>query len=242
MIASSFSLPATRTEREFVFRRLNEAMNEAVAVEHDGIRVANAKFAELCGATSPAQLVGRPLTELVDPDFAELLAEHLRRHHCGQPVPDRLEVEMRPIAGHTPRIEFSFSRISYEGKPSLLVSAVEMTPAPDAGHLRRGHATAWEALDALGEGVMTTDAEGRIAYVNKAGEGLIGRPAPDALGKTLLEVIDLVEEGQRQSLGDPVRQCLASGGRVNIGRRGMVLSGDSDASKNTGSYGLVTFR
>jgi diguanylate cyclase (GGDEF)-like protein/PAS domain S-box-containing protein len=222
---------SVRTEREFVFQRLNEAMHEAIAVERDGLRVANAKFAELCGASAPSQLVGRALTELVHADYAELLAEHLSRHRAGRVAPERLEVEMRPVAGHAPRIEFTFSRISYEGQPSVLVSAVEISAARESP-LRRGHATAWEALDALGDGVITTDAEGRIAYVNKAGEGLIGRPAADALGRTLPEVIDLVQEGDRKSLGDPVRQCLSSGGRVHVGRRGMVVSGEAEGERS----------
>ena len=220
-----------RTEREFVFQRLNEAMQEAIAVERDGIRIANAKFAELCGVAAPSKLVGRQLTELVDPDYAELLGEHLGRHRGGRPAPERLEVQMRPVAGHAPRIEFSFSRISYEGQPAVLVSAVEMSPAPEVP-VRRGHATAWEALDALGDGVITTDPEGRIVYVNKAGEGLIRKPAADALGKTLLEVIDLVQEGDRKALGDPVRQCLSSGGNVSVGRRGMVVAGNGESERS----------
>jgi diguanylate cyclase (GGDEF)-like protein/PAS domain S-box-containing protein len=99
-----------------------------------------------------------------------------------------------------------------------------MSPVHDPDQSRRGHAAAWQALDALSEGVITTDVEGRIVYVNKAGEEIIGRVASDALGQTLLEVVDLVEEGDRRSLGDPVRQCLATGGRVHIGRRGMIVA------------------
>jgi diguanylate cyclase (GGDEF)-like protein/PAS domain S-box-containing protein len=94
------------------------------------------------------------------------------------------------------------------------------------------HATAREALDALGEGVITTDLEGRITYVNAAGEELIGRDAREALGLTLLEVIELVEEGARKALGDPVRQCLTSGSRVQVGRRGMVVSGDGEGERS----------
>ena len=223
---------STRAEREFVLRKLAEAMHEAVAVERDGIQAANAKFAELCGVTAPAQLVGRPLSELVHPDYAELMAEHVRRHRAGLAAPERLEAELRPAAGRTARLEFSFTLISYEGQPALLVTAVEMTGAAAAEESRRGQGTAWEALEALGEGVLTTDVEGRIVYVNKSGEALIGKPAADALGKTLLEVIDLVDEGERKSLGDPVRQCLSTGGRVHIGRRGMVLSGNGDGERS----------
>ncbi len=223
---------STRAEREFVYRRLAEAMNEAVAVDRDGIQLANAKFAELCGVAAPSQLVGRPLAELVHPDFAELVNEHLRRHREGLPAPQRFEAELRGGGGVAPRLEFSFTRISYEGGPALLITAVEMSPLARVEEARHGQATAWEALDALGEGVLTTDVDGRIVYVNRAGEALIGKPAADALGKTLLEVISLVEEGDRKALVDPVRQCLSSGGRVHVGRRGMVLSGDGEGERS----------
>lgn len=223
---------STLSERESVFRRLAEAMHEAVAVERDGIQAANARFAELCGVAAPAQLVGRALPELVHPDFADLMAEHLRRHREGLPAPQRLEAELRPGDGRAVRLEFTFTRIPFDGEPALLVSAVEMGPLADVTESHRPHSTAWEALDALGEGVLTTDLDGRIVYVNKAGQELIGRSAEDTLGKTLLEVIDLVEEGDRKSLADPVRQSLTSGGRVHVGRRGMVVSGDGDLERS----------
>jgi diguanylate cyclase (GGDEF)-like protein/PAS domain S-box-containing protein len=223
---------STRAERESAYRRLAEAMHEAVAVERGGIQAANARFAELCGLSSPSQLVGRALTELVHPDFADLMAEHLRRHREGLPAPLRLEAELRPLDGRVVRLEFSFARIVFDGEPALLVSAVEMGPLADVAEPHRAHATAWEALDALGEGVLTTDLDGRIVYVNKAGQDLLGRPAADTLGKTLLEVLDLVEESDRTTLADPVRQALTTGGRVHVGRRGMVVSGDGDRERS----------
>jgi len=223
---------STRVERETVYRRLAEAMHEAVVVERDGIQVANAKFAELCGVTVPSQLVGRRLEDLVHPDFAELMAEHLRRHREGLPAPERLEAELRPSDGHAARLEFSFAQASFDGQPALLVSAVEMGPAGDLPDAHRAHATAWAALDALGEGVLTTDLDGRIVYVNKAAQELLSRPAADTLGKTLPEVLDLVEEGDRKTLADPVRQALTTGGRVHVGRRGMVVSGDGERERS----------
>jgi diguanylate cyclase (GGDEF)-like protein/PAS domain S-box-containing protein len=222
---------AARAEREALYRRLAEAMHEGLAVERDGIRIANARFAELCGAASPVELAGRQLADLVHPDFRELLAGQLRRVRAGQPAPARLEVELPAGDGHAARVELALSPTTFEGQPALLVSAVEMSPAPREP-ARRAHATAWEALDALGEGVITTDLQGRIVYVNRAAEALIGRAAAEANGRTLLEVIDLVEEGDRKVLGDPVRQCLTTGGRVHVGRRGMVISGDGEGERS----------
>jgi len=221
----------TRTERELVYRRLTEAMHEGVAVDRDGIRLANARFAELCGAASPTQLSGRQLTELVHPDFADLLGEIVRRHRERQSSPERFEAELRSTDGPGRRLEFAFAPITFEGQAALLVTVVEMSSRPEPGDAR-GHGTAWEALDALGEGVLTTDAEGLIVYANKAAELLIGKAASDALGHTLQEVISLVDEGDRKSLGDPVRQCLTTGARVHIGRRGMVVSNDGGGERS----------
>jgi hypothetical protein len=58
--------------------------------------------------------------------------------------------------------------------------------------------------------------EGRIVYVNKAGQ-LLGKPSSEILGRSLGDVIELVDEGDRKSLGDPVRQTLTTGARVNVG-------------------------
>ena len=233
---------SSRAERENVYRRLTEAMHEGIAVDCNGITLANARFAELCGAASPAQLVGRQLVDLVHPDFADLLGEILRRHRSGQPSPERFEAELRSADGPGQRLEFAFQPTNYEGQRALLVSAVEMSGRSEAGPDGRGPGTAWEALDALGEGVLTTDAEGQIAYVNHSGEQLIGKPAAEALGRSLQDVINLVDEADRKALGDPVRQCLATGARVHIGRRGMVVSNDGGGERSIELHGLAAAR
>jgi diguanylate cyclase (GGDEF)-like protein/PAS domain S-box-containing protein len=219
-------------ERESVYRRLLETMHEAMAVERDGILIANARFAELSGAASPSQLVGQRLADLVHPDFSALIAENLRRYAAGESAPPRIEAEMRATDGPSHRLEFAFTRITYAGGPAVLVAAVEMEPRRETQPAQRSHANAWGALDSLAEGVLTTDIDGRIVYVNHAGEHLIGKPAPEILGRTLPEVIELVDEGDRKSLGDPVRQSLTTGSRINVGRRGMLVSGNGEGERS----------
>jgi diguanylate cyclase (GGDEF)-like protein/PAS domain S-box-containing protein len=103
---------------------------------------------------------------------------------------------------------------------------------PAGGAAPRSHGSAWEALDSLADSVLTTDVDGRIVYVNRAGEVLIGKPSNEVLGKTLGEVIQLVDESDRKALGDPVRQCLATGARVNLGRRGMLLTTGGEGERS----------
>ncbi len=225
---------AAREEREGLYRRLLGTMNEAMLVERDGIELANARFAELCGVANPAKLYGRRLAELVQADNAELVAEYMRRHLAGEPAPARLEVDFAPSGRSEPRrLELTFARTSLDGRAAVVVSGVEMAPAAQpANASQRSHGSAWEALDSLAESVLTTDRDGRIVYINSAGVQLIGKPPEEILGRTLGEVIELVDEGDRKSTTDPVRQTLSTGIRVNLGRRGMLVSAESDGERS----------
>lgn len=214
-------------ERERSVVGLLGGLHEAVAVHREGIVFANERFTVLAGQADSKQLVGRSMADLVHPDYRELVADHLQRVLSATPGLDRLEVELLPERDQTARIELSAVRIDYQGGPALLLTMVEMGPravAPPV--ISRGRPSAWETLDSLGEGVITTDVTGRIDYVNRAGEQIIGVAAVDALGKTITEIITLVDEGDRRSLGDPVRQCLSTQARVTVGRRGLMISRD----------------
>ena len=127
-------------EREAVYRKLLESMHEAMVVERDGILLANARFAELCGVDSPAELFGRRLSDLVHPDFADLLAEYVRRHLAGErdAGPARSRTAGRDDLPGA-RLEFSFSATRYEGSRRVMIAAVEMSHVPSRGHGASAH-------------------------------------------------------------------------------------------------------
>ena len=215
------------SERERSLVGLLGGLHEAVAVHREGIVFANERFAVLAGQGDPQQLVGKSMAELVHPDYKDLVTDHLRRVLSVAPGMDRLEIELQPQRDQTARIELSAVRIDYQGGPALLLTMLEMGPrAASSPTTSRGRPTAWETLDSLGEGIVTTDVNGRIDYMNRAGEQIVGVQAVDALGKTLPDIITLVDESDRRSLGDPVRQCLNTQARVTVGRRGLMISRD----------------
>lgn len=217
------------SERERSLVGLLGGLHEAVAVHREGIVFANERFALLAGQGDAGQLVNKSMAELVHPDYKDMVTDHLQRVLNATPGLDALEIELQPQRDQTARIELSAVRIDYQGGPALLLTMLEMGPraastSSPAAH--RGRPTAWETLDSLGEGIVTTDVNGRIDYMNRAGEAIVGVPAMDALGKTITEIISLVDEGDRRSLGDPVRQCLNTQARVTVGRRGLMISRD----------------
>lgn len=213
-------------ERERSLVGLLGGLNEAVAVYRDSIMFANAQFAALMGTSGPQSLIGKPIADLVHPDYRDLLQDQLRRWLAGAPALDRLEIELHPGAEQLPRMELSAVRIDYQGGPALLLTLLEMGPALPAAPVGRSRSTAWETLDSLGEGIITTDVSGRIDYLNHAAEQLMGVSAIEAIGQTITDIISLVDESDRRSLGDPVRHCLATQSRVTVGRRGLMISRD----------------
>ena len=212
-------------ERERSLVGLLGGLHEAVAVHRETIVFANDQFAALVAQPSAQLLIGKSMAELVHPEYTELVRGHLQRSLLGAPSLDRLELELLPQADQSARIELSAVKIDYQGGPALLLTLVEMGPrTASATSTVRARPSAWETLDSLGEGIITTDVSGRIDYVNQAAEQLTGVTALEALGKTITEIISLVDEGDRRSLGDPVRHCLATQARVNVGRRGLMIS------------------
>lgn len=66
-------------------------------------------------------------------------------------------------------------------------------------------------LASIGDGVIRTDAEGRIDSMNPVAERLTGWTASEAIGRTVAEVFQVVDEVTRTPVVDPVRLCLAEG-------------------------------
>jgi hypothetical protein len=65
---------------------------------------------------------------------------------------------------------------------------------------------AWLAttLRSMGDGLLATHSEGKVAFLNPAAERLTGWPENDARGRDLMEVLRLYDEASGQPAGSPV--------------------------------------
>ncbi|MGO9513796.1 MAG: EAL domain-containing protein [Steroidobacteraceae bacterium] len=217
-------------EREQLFQRLVETVHDAVLLHREHILFANTRFLALLGAGA-SDVVGRSLSDFVAPEYIELVESNLRRRLAGEAAAERYEVELVGLHGEVTRVELSSVLIDSAGEPALLLTALEMLPTPaptDASSRPRSMAT----LDAMGESVLTVDAEGRIDYINHAAEGLLGQTFAQVVGKSFADVASLVDETDRRSLGDPVRKALAAGGRVTMGRRAVLVPADAGLERS----------
>jgi len=208
-------------DRELLFQRLVETVHDAVLVHRERILFANSRFLALLNL-SAADVVGKSLTQFVAPEYVELVESNLRRRLLGEPAAARYEVELVGAQAQVTRVELSSTVIDSAGEAALLLTALEMLPETGPAAVP-SRPRAMVTLDAMGESVITVDAEGRIDYVNHSAETLLSQRFDQVMGKAFSEVATLVDETDRHSLGDPVRKALATGGRVTMGRRAMLV-------------------
>jgi diguanylate cyclase (GGDEF)-like protein/PAS domain S-box-containing protein len=209
-------------DRELLFQHLVETVHDAVLVHRDHILFANSRFLALLNL-SAAEVVGRPLTDFVAAEYVELVQNNLRRRLHGEAAAARYEVELVGAQAQVTRVELSSSVIDSAGEAALLLTALEMLPESSVSVAVPSRPRAMVTLDAMGESVITVDAEGRIDYVNHSAEVLLSQRFDQVMGKAFADVASLVDETDRRSLGDPVRKALNSGGRVTMGRRAVLV-------------------
>ncbi len=81
-------------------------------------------------------------------------------------------------------------------------------------------------LKSIGDGVIATDRDGRIKFMNPVAEALTGWKESEALGKSLIEVFRLASADTRQMLENPVARVLREGTVVGLSTNALLLSRD----------------
>jgi len=215
-------------EHDRLFQDFARTLPEIVLIHTDKILVANESAAALLGL-EPAQLVGHDVADLVKPAYRALFRKNVATRLAGERAARRIEMQL--INGNQAGlwVEAQSSAIEFLGGHAIL------TVARDISHrkslevsLSRSKRQAQYTLESIAEGVITTDTDGRIDYMNLAAEQLIGTNRDDAAGHRVGELFTLVDDADRRPLGDPVERCLAMRRRVNMGRRAVMVTTDGE--------------
>ena len=210
--------------RDRLFKDFTRTLPEIVIIHDEKILLANESAASLVGLDAP-QLVGRDVADLVKPAYRALFRNAMSKRLAGENVPRRLEIQL--INGNETGlwVEAQSSIIEFHGDNAIL------TVARDVSHrkslevsLSRSKRQAQYTLESIAEGVITTDNDGRLDYMNLAAESIIGTNRDDAVGHRIGELFTLVDDADRRPLGDPVERCIAMRRRVNMGRRAVMVS------------------
>jgi diguanylate cyclase (GGDEF)-like protein/PAS domain S-box-containing protein len=79
-------------------------------------------------------------------------------------------------------------------------------------------------LQSIGDGVITTDAEGNIDYINPVAQDLTGWEVRNARGKPVQEIMTIVNAHTRATVDNPVLRCLKEGRVITLAENSVLIT------------------
>jgi diguanylate cyclase (GGDEF)-like protein/PAS domain S-box-containing protein len=215
---------AQTRQRESLFQGLANTLPDVVLVHRERIIFANRRAADPLGLDAE-QLVGRNVTDLVRPAYRSLLRKAISGLAAGEPVDEGYEIQFINGSDSGTWIEARSVPIDYRGQQAILTIGQDISYRKSVeAALGRSKRQAQFTLESIGEGIVTSDTEGRIDYMNAAAEKLTGVLRDEAAGKHLAEIVNLVDEGDRRDLGDPIMRSLTDRRRISMGSRALMIA------------------
>jgi PAS domain S-box-containing protein len=79
-------------------------------------------------------------------------------------------------------------------------------------------------LASIGDAVITTDADGRVTFMNAVAQALTGWSQADALGQLLTDVFRIVHEDTREAVENPAIRALQTGTIIRLANHTVLLA------------------
>jgi PAS domain S-box-containing protein len=100
------------------------------------------------------------------------------------------------------------------------------TREKDAASLRESEQWFRVTLSSIGDGVIATDDQGRVSFLNPVAERLTGTSLDEARGKKVSEVFPIFSEATNYPLENPVDKVLARGSVVGLANHSVLRHRD----------------
>ncbi|MDQ3744059.1 MAG: PAS domain S-box protein, partial [Acidobacteriota bacterium] len=189
-------------ESEGRYRRLVESTPETIAVHSEGRFVyVNAAGVKLLGAAGPEEIIGRPILDIVHPDFREKVLRRVRRNLDDGEQSELSEQKLLRLDGREIDAEVTGIPTTFQGKPAVQIIVRDITARLLAEkELRESE----ERYRLLGEGILhqvwTARPDGSLDYINRRAVEYFGQTMESGLG----------EGWQNFVHPDDLPQCLES--------------------------------
>ncbi len=186
-------------EKEGRYRNLLESLPLGVGIHQNGILVyANSRAAAIMGASSPQELLGKPVLDLVHPDYKTLVVDRMKGVMKGVSAPTMQEKYIR-LDGKEIIVETSAVPFSFKDKPAIQIIVKDITEEDESKRAIRKSETLFTQLFHNSPfGKVMLDEAGKVLLVNPGFEKMFGFTQNELTGKSLNEFIvplDLKEEG-----------------------------------------------
>ena len=169
------------------YRRLVDLIPDPIVVHQDGlVRFMNPAGLRIAGIRHLDELIDRPILDFVHPSSLDETLERIGRLTEPGMVSEPAEAMLLKPDGTPTVIESISVRTEWEGRPAYQVILRDMTERRRAEAALRYRAS---LITHVSDAVVATDGEGIVRGWNPAAEVLYGRPAIDAIGRAVSEVL-----------------------------------------------------
>jgi len=228
-----------RTEAEARIRRSERELARILDNMQDTYFRCAADGRLVRASPSAHRLLGFPLSDLIGLAFHALFADptEYRRLEValekGEGSVSNFEVRIRRRDQAIIWVSMNVQQLTDRSSQSLGMEGTvrditDFRQATEA--LARSQQRALVTLESIGDGVITTDAAGRITYLNPVAERLIGIDSEVAEGRFYREVFTFTDETTDEPLGDLVAACIADGNGITQVEQGVLRRAEGGES------------
>lgn len=225
-------------EAEAALHLSQERFNLAVSGSNDGLWDWNVDTGDVYYSPRFKQLLGLRDSEMenhvsalmgrLHPEDKEATAQAFKEHFQ-RAVPFDIEMRLVTKAGEYRWFRSRGQSVrNPEGRAVRMAGAI--TDVTDrrlaAAELFAEKERAQVTLASIGDGVITTDTEGRVQYVNPVAEGLTGWVAASAHGLPLQTIVRMIDETNRSLAPSPIEMVIREGRNVEMAATVLLLRND----------------
>lgn len=227
-ITARKQIEETLRQSEEKYRTLIENIQDGVFLIQDRkIKYFNEAFARILGCTAE-EIVGKDFSNFVAPEDLEMVGDRYIQMMAGEDVPMEYEFHgIRKNDAERTTVHMTVGLINYQGRPAALGTVKDITARKQ---MEEALAAERERLAvtfrSIGDGLIATDAKGRVVIVNKVAEKLTDWTQEEALGKPLNGIFYIINEETRQRCENPFEKVIETRGVVGLANNTILVARD----------------
>ncbi len=200
-----------------------------IASREGELVTANPALVEMLGYDSVEEMkaVGKTTMLYVNPIDRERVFARLE----SQGVVKNFEYRLRRKDG-TEIVVLENARAVYDDDENIVAHEGTITDITDR---KRAETRVFEekeraqvTLQSIGDGVITTDADGDVDYINPVAQDLTGWDMRSARGKPVAEIMTIIHEHTRATVDNPAMRCLRDGRIVTLAENSILVTRKGD--------------
>jgi two-component system cell cycle sensor histidine kinase/response regulator CckA len=215
-------------ESEVRFRDLVEGSIQGIVIHRNFKPLfVNKAWADIYGYTVDEMLEMDTIVPLFAPHEHSRLSRYNKARLRGGDVASHYEYQGVGKDASLIWIENIVRLVHWQGKPAVQATILDITKRKQAEEALADQKERLSVtLRSIGDGVITTDVEGRVTLMSNVAEELTGWAEEEAVGRTLNEVFRIINEETRERCKNPVEKVMATGKIVGLGDDTVLIARD----------------